>query len=335
MPLVRANARVLPRSGLALAMLSLALLAAGCHVPGTSSASSAANQHLTVAVVPGIQTAPLQIAVKDGLFTQHGVTVTIKDVSSVADAYKDVSNGTADVVAGDYTSFFYAISKLKAPLKLVADGYDASAGTMQVLTLPSSGITSSTELEGKVVATPFAQVARYATSFPYNIETLAAQQVLSSEGLNATGITWRQTSANNMISALEQHKVSAILVTDPQIIDAETRLGAVEVFDACSGVTANLPLSGYFSTDAFAAKHTPALLDFRAGLFAAQSDSGVRSTVQSVLTAEHMSAEDAALVNIGSYPTFTNVGQLQRVANLMYDSGMIVGPITVSSLLVK
>jgi NitT/TauT family transport system substrate-binding protein len=362
MPLVRATARVLPRSVfirsgfirsgfirsgftrsgftrsvLALAMLSLAVLAAGCHVPGTSSASPAANQHLTVAVVPGIETAPLQLAVKDGLFAQHGVTVTIKDVASVKDAYTALSKGTVDVAAGDYTSFFYAIASpaINAKLKLIADGYDASAGTMQVLTLPSSGITSPTELKNKVVATPFAQVAPYTTSFPYNVETLAAQQVLSSEGLSTTDITWRQTSPDNMISALADHKVSAILVTDPQIIEAETQLGAVEVFDACSGVTANLPLSGYFSTDTFADQHAAALLDFRAALFQAQGDASVRSTVQSVLTGEHLSTEDAALVNIGSYPTFTNVGQVQRDANLMYDSGMILGPISVSSLLLK
>jgi NitT/TauT family transport system substrate-binding protein len=335
MRLVRVNARVLPRFGFALALVSLAVLAAGCHVPGTSSASSAGNQQLTVAAVPGIETAPLEIAVKDGLFRQHGVTVTIKHVSSVAAAYKLLSTGAVDVAAGDYTSFFYAVAAKNAPLKLVADGYDASAGTMQVLTLPTSGITSPTQLQDKTVATPFAQVAKYSTSFPFNVETLAAQQVLSSEGLNPTSIKWRQTSDSNMISALEDHKVSAILVTDPQIIEAETQLGAVEVLDACSGVTANLPLSGYFSTAAFSAQHSAALLDFRAGLFAAQSDASVRSTVQAVLTDEHMSSEDAALVNVGDFPTFTNTGQIQRVANLMYDSGMIVGPISVSSLLVK
>jgi NitT/TauT family transport system substrate-binding protein len=337
MRLVRANARVLRRYGLGLALLSVAALAAGCHVPGTSSATSAANQHLTVAVVPGIETAPIVVASRDGLFRQHGVSVTIKDVSSVDAAYNALKDGTANVAAGDYTSFFYAIASptISAKLKLVADGYDASAGTMQVLTLPSSGITSPKQLEFKKVATPFAQVAPYKTSFPFNIETLATQQVLSSEGLNPTDVTWRQTTASKMIGALRDGTVSAILVTDPQIIQAETSLGAVEVLDSCSGVTANLPLSGYFSTDAYAAGHSAALVDFRAALTAAQTDASVRSTVQSVLTSEHMSSQNAALVNIGTYPSFTNVGQIQRVANLMYDSGMIVSAISVRHLLLK
>jgi NitT/TauT family transport system substrate-binding protein len=329
------NPRILRRPGLALAMLSLAALAAGCHVPGTSSAPPAASQRLTVAVVPGIQTAPLVVAAKDGLFAKDGVSVTIKDVRTLDDAYNDLSNGSADVAAGDYTAFFYGIAHNGARLKLVTDGYDAAAGTMQVLALPSSGITSPAGLSGKVVATSDAQVAPYATSFPYSIETLATQQVLDSDGFNPTDITWRQTAADKMISDLKDGSVSAILVTDPLITEAETKLGAVELLDSCSGVTANLPLSGYFASDGFAAAHTTALLDFRAALDAAQGDASVRSTVASVLRGEHMSTEDIALANIGTYPTFTNVGQLQRVANLMYDSGMIIAPVSVRGLLLK
>jgi hypothetical protein len=39
-----------------------------------------------------------------------------------------------------------------------------------------------------------------------------------------------------------------------------------------------------------------------------------------------------ALVTLGTYPTSLNTGQVQRVATLMYDSGMISNPISVSRL---
>ena len=45
-----------------------------------------------------------------------------------------------------------------------------------------------------------------------------------------------------------------------------------------------------------------------------------------------MSARNAALVTLGTYPTSLNVGQVQRVATLMYDSGMIRNPISVRTL---
>jgi NitT/TauT family transport system substrate-binding protein len=324
--------RALRRSAPAFA-LCLTLAAAGCHVPGTSSPPGAGGQ-LTVAVVPGIDTAPLMIAVNDGLFRQQGLTVTLKQYSSVTQAEHALQKGTVDIAGGDYTSFFYAIAQQGAQLTLVMDGYDAGAGTMQVLTLPTSGIESPSSLQGKVVGTP-AQAAPTTSPFPYNIETLAAQSVLQSDGVSPAAVNWRALPDSGLLSALEHHHVSAILATDPLIIQAETQLGAVEVFDACSGVTADLPLSGYFSTTAFAKQQGAALRAFRTALITAQTNAGMRSTVQSVLRSEHMTAQEAALVNIGQYPTFVNVGQVQRVADLMYDSGMISSPITVQNLLLK
>jgi NitT/TauT family transport system substrate-binding protein len=317
-------------------LLSVTLLAAGCHVPGTSSSpgQSAGGQQLTVAAVPGIDTAPLIVAAKDGLFRQYGVSVTVKDVPSVAAGYDALKHGTADIAAGDYAAYFYAVSADQEPLKLIADGYDAGVGTMQVLTLPTSGISSPADLAGKAVGTPPAQVAPYRSTFPYNIETLATESILQDDGVNPDDVTWQAMPAAKMINALEDHQVSAIVVTEPYVIQAE-QLGAVELLDSCSGVTANLPLTGYFSTAAFASQHSVALHDFQAAMATAQTDSAVRSTVQNVLRGEHMSELDAALVNIGQYPNFLNVGQVQRVADLMYDSGMITNPVSVKGLLLK
>lgn len=328
--------RLLRRSSIPLATLSLALAAAGCHVPGTSGPSLLpSGQTLTVAVVPGIDTVPLQVAGQQGLFKQQGIAVTVKDYASVADAYNALMQGKADVADGDYTSFFYGIANLGAPLKLVADGYDASAGTMQVLALPSSGINSPSALDGKAVATPEAQVEPPSNTFPYSMDTLATETVLQTDGVNPADVNWVPMAQDKMITALKDHQVSAIVATDPLIIEAETQLGAQEVLDACSGVTANLPLSGYFTTASFAGQHGAALRAFQTGLNAAQSDAGQRSNVQSVLHGEDMSRLVADLVNIGQYPTFLNAGQVQRIADLMYDSGMTTSLVQVQRLLVN
>jgi NitT/TauT family transport system substrate-binding protein len=340
MQLAHADARVgvlgraLRRSGPALA-LGLALVATGCHVPGTSNSPAGGGQ-LTVGIVPGIGTAPLLVAVDDGLFRQQGLTVTVKQFSSDAQVYSALTSGTVDVAAGDYTSFFNGISQQGEKLTLLMDGYDAATGTMQVLTLPGSSITSPQALDGQTVgAAETALPGQPQQGFPDNIETLAAQSVLQSDNVSPGSVTWRGIPESGLLNALKNHRVPAILATDPQIIEAETQLGAVEVFDACSGVTANLPLSGYFSTTAFAGQHGAALSAFRTALTTAQSDAAMRSTVQSVLRSENMTTQESALVNIGQYPTFVNVGQVQRVADLMYTSGMITSPISVQSLLLK
>src|ERR1035438_2125960 len=92
MRLVRASARVgrgdmMRRSGITLMSALLALLAAGCQVPWASSGQAAGSQQITVAVVPNFANAPLQVAAKDGLFTENRVNVTVRTYQTLQQAY--------------------------------------------------------------------------------------------------------------------------------------------------------------------------------------------------------------------------------------------------------
>src|SRR6266700_5390015 len=100
MALVWARARLgrdgmMRRPGLPLVLVSLALLAAGCRVPGAPSAQAAGNQQLTVAVVPGFGNAPLLVGGKDGLFARHGLTVTVQTYGTMQQAYAALASGQA------------------------------------------------------------------------------------------------------------------------------------------------------------------------------------------------------------------------------------------------
>jgi ABC-type nitrate/sulfonate/bicarbonate transport system substrate-binding protein len=221
----------------------------------------------------------------------------------------------------------------KASVRLVAAGYDATPNVMEVLSLPSSGIRTPQGLVHKVVATPEPQLIPSGTGVPYSIETLAAQSVLNSGGVTPTDVTWKPTPAQNMISELRSGKVSAILATEPYITEAESELGAVEVMDACSGQTAGLPLSGYFSLAAYASAHRAQLQQFRAALGSAQASAAAGGSLQTMLPRfTGMSTQNAALITIGSFPTSLSVRQVQRVADLMYVTGVISTPLSASKL---
>ena len=342
MRLVRVSERMrrgglLRRSSLALVSVALATLAAGCRVPGTSSGQAAAGQQITVAAVPGFADAPLQLAVRDGLFARHGVQVTVHAYPGLQRAYAALASGHAQVVSGDYASLLYMQADApRAQLRLIADGYDATPGLMEVLTLPGSAVTAPEDLEGQTVATPTQELAPFSADAPYNTETLATEAVLQSDGVSPPSVQWKAMPPGSMISALRNHAVSAIVVTQPYILQAETELGAVELMDVCSGVTASLPLSGYFSTAAFARDHAAALDGFRSALAAATSSTAQVGAVRSVLrTLPGMSARDADLVTVGQYPTFLSTGQVQRVADLMYDTGMIATTVSVRNLVFR
>lgn len=314
-----------------LALLPVAVLASGCDVTGTGA--SGASEPVTVAVVPGIDNAPLRVAIQDGLFRQRGLDVTIRDYPSLGAELHALTSGQATIAAGDYTGFLYEQALGRASLRLIADGYDAAPDSMAILTLPGSGITTPQQLQGQSVATLPAQVVPYSAAVPYDMQTLAAAEVLQNDGVSPSSVTWTQTQATDMIGALHSGQVQAILATEPYILQAEEQLGAVEVVNASSGVTSGLPLSGYFSLSSYARAHPPAVRAFQEALDQAQADCAQRGPVQAVLTQlTGMSTGDAAQVTLGTYPVSLDVGQVQRVATLMYDSGMISNPVSVSAL---
>ncbi len=307
------------------------VLLAGCGALGgnSTSLSSSNSTTITVAAIPGIGNAPLYIAKKDGLFSQHGLTVTIRKYSSLAQEIDDLNSGQVDIAAGDYTGFFNQFNQPKAShLRVVADGYDAVSNVMEVLTLPGSKITSPAGLQGQTVATPMAQAISLPKkghpTAPYNIETLATQSVLRNDGASTSSIIWDPMPASREVSALANHTVGAILVTEPYIFEAESQLGAVALLDSCSGVTSGLPLLGYFTTSAYASAHPATAQAFRAALLQAQGNAAVRGPVQSMLASTAgVSNSDTPLITLGTYPTFFSIGQVQRVADLMYDAGML------------
>src|SRR2546430_2397696 len=248
-----------------LGFLAVTLLTVGC-TPTAGSSATAGGPLITVAVIPGADNAPVMIGIKEGLFRDHGLNVAVKTYGSLQREFQALKNGSVDIVAGDYADFFYEDAVGKASVHVVAAGYDATPNVMEVLSLPSSGIRTPRGLEHKVVASPEPQLIPSGTGVPYSIETLAAQSVLNSGGVTPTDVTWKPTPAQNMISKLRSGKVSAILATEPYITEAESELGAVEVMDACSGQTAGLPISGYFSLAAYASAHRAQLQQFQAAL---------------------------------------------------------------------
>jgi len=335
MRLAQVGAR-LPALRVAPAFLLVALLVSGCNFLGIGSSGGASGSGpITVAVVPGIDNAPLQVAVQEGLFRQNGLNVVVKNYPSIGAEYRALTSGQAQVAAGDYTDFFYMQSSGGAKLRLIADGYDAVSNSVAILTMPNSGITTPQQLQGLpggVAAAP-AQLVQAGKAVPFNIQTLAAQEVLQNDGVSSSTVTWTAMQPQNMIGALRAGQVKAILLTEPYILQAEEQLGAVELVNASTGVTDGLPMSGYFSLASYQHANPSAVQAFQQALAQAQSECAQRGLVQGALShLTGMTTGESALITLGTYPASLNVGQVQRVATLMYDSGMIRTPVTVSSL---
>jgi NitT/TauT family transport system substrate-binding protein len=348
MRLARTDVRV---SALRIAPVALSVvLAAGCSAGGGSGSASGGGASVTVAVLAGVEDAPLLVGIQDGLFKQDDLNVAYKSEPSVTAEIQALRSGQAQIAVGDYTGFFYEEVTGTTKLQFIADAYDAASNSVAILAVPSAtgAVPSAQGLEDQsgtskpqAVATPLAQVnlsnstgSNDGSAAPYNMATLAAEEVLQNDGVSPSSVDWQPMSAQNMITDLRDGSVKAILATEPYILEAEEQLGAVEVVDASSGVTSGLPMSGYFSLASYAKTNPSAVQAFQQALDQAQSDCAQRGPVQEVLPnlVSGLTRDKAALVTLGTYPTSVNVGQVQRVASLMYDSGMISQQVNVSSM---
>src|SRR5215472_4009429 len=105
---------------LAGAAVGLAVLtAAGCSSGSTPGGTVTAT--VTIAAVPGIDTAPLYLAQKDGDFAAAGLrNVVIKSYPSEAAVLTAVQGGQADIAASDYGDIFAAQSQSR-DLRVLAD----------------------------------------------------------------------------------------------------------------------------------------------------------------------------------------------------------------------
>jgi NitT/TauT family transport system substrate-binding protein len=316
----------------AAATLAVAGLTAGCS--GGSGGAAGATGTITVAAIRGVDTAPLYAGAKaGGAFAKAGITVQIKTYTSVASEISALRQGKVDVAAGDFVDFLYSESQ-KPGLLIVADGYHAAPGVMEVLALPSSGITTPRDLVGKKVGTPLPQaLPNKGGGAPYSLESLAAQSVLNDDNILPNTVTWDPMAAGNLVRALHNGQVSAIVVQEPYIYQAESQLGAVEVFDACSGATSDLPLSGYFSTKAYAKGNSALLTSFRDELQKVQASAALPGPVRTVLASDPGMQDSASLITIGSYPTTLNPASPGRVATLMFKAEILNASLNIPSMI--
>jgi NitT/TauT family transport system substrate-binding protein len=312
--------------GLLVAAAGLAvLLATGCS--GAGSPGGAFSSQVTIAAIPGVDTAPLYLAKRDGMFAAEGLSdVVIVNESSAGAELSALANGQANIAASDYGDIFYAQSQ-DPDLRILSDGYDASAGVLEVLTYPGSPITSPADLAGQRIGVPDEQLlpGMAGTGHPVSLDAAAATQVLTNFlGNNAESVSWQPMSQQQEVTELAQHQLSAVLVSEPYIYEAESQFGATVVFDACSGSTASLPLTGYVATTAWVKAHPAAAADFQLAIAKAESQASMVGQVQQILPkTTGMTVQDADLSTVGSYPTSTSAIDLERVVRLMSDFDMI------------
>jgi NitT/TauT family transport system substrate-binding protein len=314
----------------AAAAVTLSGAAAACSSSSTPSTTAPTatstgleKTHLVVAVPHIIQAAPLFLAIKNGYFSQQGLTVTPEFVTATTAAIPGLEGGSVDVIAGaNYVNFFQAQATGAMSIKVLAEAADCDAASNAVLALPSSGITGPASLAGKTVA----------VQINPNIQTLTLNALLPS-GVN---VHYVPITFPSMIAAMEAHRVDAISEVEPFITQAKTKYHARVVMSQCTGSISGQPQAGYMTTAGWVSKYPHTAAAFtkaieQAQSLAASSPSAVENILPTYITG--LTQAVAAHVDLGIFPTSMETTKLQELADMMHSAGMLKSPLTVTPLL--
>lgn len=306
-----------------------ALLASlsGCGLLGGSSDDKAGptdkveKSTIRLGLLPVVDVASVHLAIQEGYFQQEGLDVKLINIQGAGAAIPNLVSDKADfdIVFGNYLSFFNSQAKGVAQnvegLKFVADGYVAKPNTWMVLAGPNSTAKKISDLPGKKIAVTTKQ----------SLAEVSIRSVLKVNDVDANQVTFVEMPYTDMGAALEANRVDAALLAEPFITQAAKNYGAVQLFDAASGPTAELPIAGYGTTGKFARENPKTIAAFQRAFAKGQEAAGSdRSKVEKLLPGyAKIDPQTAALVNLGGFPTRLEASRLQRIPDLMLEFGML------------
>jgi len=217
-------------------------------------------------------------------------------------------------------------------LEIVAEGSVMLEGTQAIYTMPHSSIKTLSELRGHVLG----------INAPGNINYLLAASVLTENGikLNSVGFPTQPIPFPEMGAELAAGKVAAAALPEPFATLAEQQYGAVELADLNQGATTNFPIQGYVVTKQWAAENPGTLKAFVTALEQGQEIADTDRTVVEKAMESLNGPQNgqikpvvAAVMSLNDYPIAIDAVRLQRVANVMYEFGLLKKPFNIRQML--
>ena len=313
----------------ALIGLVAALVVTGCGSPDEGSGTaSGMKTDLLIGEYPSADSAPLFIAMERGFFKQEGLNVEQLPFLASQAVLPRLSDRQMDIVLGSYTTILTIQEQGTEKFKYIADSYQGAPGAFGVMVAKDSPIKQVSDLKGK----------RVGVNVIGGLGTLTMSPHLKLAGLDPTpgkDIQYVVIPTTESLSALDKGSVDAIWMTEPYLSQAKKQLGATMLLDTMSGPTRSLPITGWAATEKWTEDNPETLAAFQRAMAKAQQIASTdRDAVTKLLpTFTPIPADTAATINLGAYPTALSAQNIQRVADLMRESGLLKQKMDVSSMI--
>jgi len=319
--LFRSRIRILAPP-IAIALIALSGCGGAAATAGSTSPNGLQKTTLNVAVVPAVDSAGFFVALHDGLFAKQGLTIHYTPAVSSDVSIGQQFAGKFDITGGNYVSYIQHYVKDHQPLEIIAEGSVMQQGTQAIYTMPNSKIKTLSELKGHTLG----------INAPLNINYLLAASVLTQNGIKLTQVRFPAAPIPfpKMAAELAAGKVDAAALPEPFATSAEQQYGAVELTDLNQGATEQFPIQGYVVTKSWAQQNPGTLKAFVTALAQGQeladtSRSSVERAMEALTGPQNGEIPPivASVMAVNIYPIAIDKVRIQRVADVMYQFGLL------------
>lgn len=313
-----------------LAVVTAVALAAGCG--GSTGLDDSAGPYaksagppLVVAAVPAPGAAALYVAADGGLFAKAGLDVRIESSVSAADVVPDLVNGSVAVTLGQWTSAL-AAEAAGIRLKVIAAGNSGGPRLEELVTSSASGITRLSQLRGKTVA----------VNALAGLPQALSDSVLAADGVPPAAVRYTAVPFPGMPAALAAHRVAAAFMVQPYLEEAGNGVRVLADIDDDSAVR-GIPVTGYYSSQAWAGAHAAQLAAFTRALAQGQRTAAADPAAarQAIAKYTGVSAAVAAKMALGAFPASVSAAGLSRVGTLMQRYGLLSDSARIGALVAE
>ena len=307
---------------IAIALIALSGCGGAAATAGSTSPNGLQKTTLNVAVVPAVDSAGFFVALHDGLFAKQGLTIHYTPAVSSDVSIGQQFAGKFDITGGNYVSYIQHYVKDHQPLEIIAEGSVMQQGTQAIYTMPNSKIKTLSELKGHTLG----------INAPLNINYLLAASVLTQNGIKLTQVRFPAAPIPfpKMAAELAAGKVDAAALPEPFATSAEQQYGAVELTDLNQGATEQFPIQGYVVTKSWAQQNPGTLKAFVTALAQGQeladtSRSSVERAMEALTGPQNGEIPPivASVMAVNIYPIAIDKVRIQRVADVMYQFGLL------------
>ncbi len=177
---------------------------------------------------------------------------------------------------------------------------------------------------------------------PGTIDSLLDVSVLQENGVLPTSVKFPAAPIPfpQMGQMLASGQIAAATLPEPFASPAEQRFGAVPLADLNQGATSDFPIEGYVVTKQWAGQNPNTLKRFLAALETGQEISdtdrpAVERAFEAINGPQNGQVSDgiAAVMALDTYPIGIDAVRIQRVADVMFQFGLLKTRFNVSSML--